>query len=193
MEALNAARQGGASYADARVQRQQQNFVFTREQQIQNVVDTDSIGIGVRALVDGTWGFAATQQLTREAVGAVARQAVAVAKANRLARDRAVELAPAPAHPNATWKSAYQVDPWTISIEEKVDLLLKANAEAMMLLNRHRDALERLTQALLEQETLDEDAIYYLAGIPRERSTGHGLHAAAAARSAAPPDRAGAA
>jgi TldD protein len=131
MEALNAARQGGASYADARVQRQQQNFVFTREQQIQNVVDTDSIGIGVRALVDGTWGFAATQQLTREAVGAVAREAVAVAKANRLARDRAVELAPAPAHPNATWKSAYQVDPWTISIEEKVDLLLKANAEAM--------------------------------------------------------------
>ncbi|HEX3157672.1 MAG TPA: TldD/PmbA family protein [Gemmatimonadaceae bacterium] len=135
MEALNAARQAGASYADARVQRQQQNFVFTREQQIQNVVDTDSIGIGVRALVDGTWGFAATEQLTRDSVAAAARQAAAVAKANRLARDRAVELAPAPAHPNATWKSAYQVDPWSISIEEKVDLLLKANAEAMKTAN----------------------------------------------------------
>jgi TldD protein len=98
-------------------------------------VDTDSIGIGVRALVDGTWGFAATEQLTRDSVAAAARQAAAVAKANRLARDRAVELAPAPAHPNATWKSAYQVDPWSISIEEKVDLLLKANAEAMKTAN----------------------------------------------------------
>ena len=88
MEALNAARLAGAGYADVRIQRQRQNFIFTREQQIQNVVDTDSLGCGVRALVDGTWGFAATPKLTKDGVAAAAREAVAMAKANRVARDR---------------------------------------------------------------------------------------------------------
>ena len=63
MESLNAAKSGGASYADARIGRYLQNFVVTREQQITNVVDTDSIGIGVRALVNGAWGFAASRDL----------------------------------------------------------------------------------------------------------------------------------
>ena len=119
MEALDAARLAGAQYADARIGRYLQNFVVTREQQIINVVDTDSIGIGVRALVDGTWGFAATRDLTKAGVAAAAREAVAIAKANRVARDRAVQLAPAPAVPDATWKSAYEIDPWSVPVEEK--------------------------------------------------------------------------
>jgi TldD protein len=131
LEALNAAKLAGAGYADARIARYLQNFVITREQQIVNVVDTDSIGVGVRALVDGTWGFAASRDLTKTGVAAAAREAVAIAKANRVARDKSVELAPAPAHPDASWKSAYEVDPWTIPIEEKADLLIKANAEGM--------------------------------------------------------------
>ncbi len=52
MDALNAAKLAGAEYADVRIGRYQQNFVQTREQQIVNVADTDSIGAGVRALVD---------------------------------------------------------------------------------------------------------------------------------------------
>jgi TldD protein len=131
LEALNAAKLAGAGYADARIARYLQNFVITREQQIVNVVDTDSIGVGVRALVDGTWGFAASRDLTKTGVAAAAREAVAIAKANRVARDKAVELAPAPAHPDASWKSAYEVDPWSIPIEEKAELLIKANAEGM--------------------------------------------------------------
>lgn len=131
MDALNAAKMSGAGYADVRIGRQRQNFVFTREHQIQNVVDTDSLGCGVRALVDGTWGFAATRTLTPDGIAAAAREAVAIAKANRVARDRAVVLTPAPVVSDGTWKSAYAVDPWTVSVEDKADLLLKANAEAM--------------------------------------------------------------
>ena len=131
MVALNAARGAGASFSDARIGRYRQNFVITRERQIVNVVDTDSMGCGIRALVDGTWGFAATRTLTADGVAAAAREAAAIAKASRVARDRAVELAPSPVYPNATWKSAYQVDPWTIPIEEKADLLIRANAAAM--------------------------------------------------------------
>jgi TldD protein len=87
-DALTAARAAGATYADVRVSRQRQNFVFTREQQIQNVVDTDTLGVGVRALVDGTWGFAATATLTADGAAQAAREAVAIAKASRVARDR---------------------------------------------------------------------------------------------------------
>jgi TldD protein len=135
MEALNAAKLAGADYADARITRQRQNFVFTREQQIQNVVDTDSIGCGVRVLVDGTWGFSATLHLTTDAVAGAAREAVAIAKAHRIARDRAVTLVPTPPVPNATWKGAFSIDPFDISVEDKADLLLKANAEALKIPN----------------------------------------------------------
>ncbi|MEO7999401.1 MAG: TldD/PmbA family protein [Gemmatimonadaceae bacterium] len=129
--ALNAARMAGASYGDVRLSRQRQNFVFTREQQIQNVVDTDTIGIGVRTLVDGTWGFAATRVLTVDGAAAAAKESVAIAKASRIARDKAVEWLPSPVFKDVKWKGAFTVDPWDIPIEQKADLLLKANAEAL--------------------------------------------------------------
>ena len=131
MDALNAAKMAGASYADARIGRYLQNFVSTREQQITGVTDTDSIGAGVRALVDGTWGFAATRTLTSDGVAEAARKAVAMARAMRVAQARPVELAATPAYTDVSWKSAFTIDPWTVPVEQKVDLLLRANAEAM--------------------------------------------------------------
>ncbi len=135
MEALNAAKLSGATYADARIGRQRQSSVSTRERQITNVSDTETMGCGVRALVDGTWGFAATRTLTKEGVAVAAREAAAIAKANRMARDRAVELLPSPVYQDASWQSAFTIDPWTISVEEKADLLLRANAEAIKVPN----------------------------------------------------------
>ncbi len=131
MAALNAAKAAGATYADTRVSRQRQNFVFTREQQIQNVVDTDTLGVGVRALVDGTWGFAATRDLTPDGAARAAREAVAIAKASRVARDRAVEWLPSPAYADVRWKNAARLDPWDVPVEQKADLLIRANREAM--------------------------------------------------------------
>ena len=131
MAAINTARGLGASYSDVRIGRYRNSIVFTREQQIVNTADTDSIGAGVRALVDGTWGFGATKVLTKDGVAAAAREAVAIAKANRIARDQPVVLAPVQSYPNATWKSDFKIDPFTIPIEQRDDLLLKANAEAL--------------------------------------------------------------
>jgi TldD protein len=135
MRALDAARDAGAGYADVRIGRYRNNFIVTREQQIINVVDTDSVGCGVRALVDGTWGFGATRTLSPDGVAAAAREAVAIAKASRIARDRPVEMAPTEVHRDVTWKSTYEIDPWTVPIEQKVDLLLRANAEALKVPN----------------------------------------------------------
>ncbi|MFO0229114.1 PmbA/TldA family metallopeptidase, partial [Gemmatimonas sp.] len=131
MEALDAAKRAGASWADVRISRNRNNSVQTREKQVTDVVDADTMGCGVRVLVDGCWGFAATQELSKTGVGLAAQEAVAIAKANRLARDRRVELAPAPAQVDKTWRSAYTIDPFTIAIEEKADLLLRANAAAL--------------------------------------------------------------
>jgi TldD protein len=131
LEALDAARRAGASWADVRISRNRSNSIQTRERQVTNVLDTDTIGCGVRVLVDGCWGFAATEELTKEGVGTAAQEAAAIAKANRVARDRRVELAPSPAHTDVTWRSAYTIDPFTVPVEEKADLLLRANAEAL--------------------------------------------------------------
>jgi TldD protein len=131
MEALNAAKLAGASYADARIARYRDNQIFTREQQIINVVDQDSMGCGVRALVDGTWGFAATRTLTKAGVAGAAKEAAGIAKANRVARDKPVQLAPAQSYPDASWQTPHTVDPFTVAVEDKASLLLKANAEAL--------------------------------------------------------------
>src|ERR1700694_4021888 len=84
IEALNAAKLGGAEFADARIGRYRNNFVITREQQIINVVDTDTLGVGVRVLLNGTWGFGASRDLTKAGVVAATKEALGIAKANAL-------------------------------------------------------------------------------------------------------------
>src|SRR6185437_984488 len=135
MDALSAAKAAGASWSDARIGRYRQDFVGTREKQIVQVGDTDSIGLGVRALVGGAWGFAATQTLTKDGVVAAAREAAAIAKANRIPGATPVVLAAAPSFPNATWKSSFEIDPFTIPVEQKAQLLIDANTEAMKATN----------------------------------------------------------
>ena len=135
LAALDAAKSAGASWADARIGRYRQNFVGTREKQILQVGDSDSIGIGIRALVNGAWGFAASQTLTPDGVAAAAREAAAIAKANAIPGSAPVVLAPAPAYKDVTWKSSYEIDPFTIPVEQKAQLLIDANTEAMKATN----------------------------------------------------------
>ena len=71
--ALDAARSAGASYADARIMRGNIESITTRERQITGVSKTETYGIGIRALVGGSWGFAATRDLTKDAVAAAAK------------------------------------------------------------------------------------------------------------------------
>jgi TldD protein len=131
MRALDAARSAGASYADVRISRSRNQAVGTRERQITNFNDSDTFGFGVRVLAGGAWGFAASRDVTADTVAATARAAVAQARANAAASRRPVELAPAEVHRDARWASPMEIDPFAVPIEEKVDLLLRANAEAL--------------------------------------------------------------
>jgi TldD protein len=130
-EALNAAKMGGAEFADARIGRYRNNFVVTREQQIVNVVDTDNLGVGVRVLLNGTWGFGASRDLTKAGVVAATRDALAIAKANALPAADRVRLAPATPTPDGRYVTPHTVDPFSVPIEQKAELLIRANGEAL--------------------------------------------------------------
>jgi TldD protein len=131
LRALNTARTAGASYADIRVARTRTQSINTREQQITNLQDAETFGFGIRVLAQGAWGFAASRDLTPAEIDRVARLAVEQAKANRRAMQRPVTLAPTPAVKDGRWRSPIETDPFDISIEDKVGLLLRANAEAL--------------------------------------------------------------
>src|SRR5215510_10555321 len=109
-EALNAARKAGASYADARVGRYRRQTISTRERQVTNVSDNESYGLGVRTLVDGSWGFAATSTMTRAGAQRAAADAVAMSRAARIVRRHRVELAPVKAV-TGTWMTPVRRDP----------------------------------------------------------------------------------
>jgi TldD protein len=129
--ALSSARAAGASYADIRINRYRNQFVFTRDRRVQNIVNTEDYGFGVRVLVDGTWGFASSSSVTKDDVAAIARQAVGIAKANRAVNSDPVRLAPVEAYPDATWNTPVQKDPFEVPLQPKIDLLLQINDEAL--------------------------------------------------------------
>ena len=92
--AMTAAKADGATYCDVRIGRYLRQFVITREDKVQNVVNTESTGIGIRVIANGTWGFAASSDLSTDAVAKAARQAVQIAKANASLTTVPVQLAP---------------------------------------------------------------------------------------------------
>jgi len=129
--AIDVAKSGGASYADVRVAARRQQNVNTRDRIVQGVSDTDTFGLGVRTLVDGAWGFAATSALSKDSVADITRKALAQAKANRASQIRPVQLAATPGNQQGTWTSPIKTDPFTVAIPDKVALLLAANEAAL--------------------------------------------------------------
>lgn len=129
--ALAAARQAGASYCDVRVGRYLRQFVITREDKVQNVVNTESTGIGIRVLVGGAWGFAATNDLNTQGAVKAAQQAAAIAKANAKSQTAPVQLAKAPGVGEVSWKTPIRKNAMEVPLKDKVDLLLGVNAAAI--------------------------------------------------------------
>src|SRR5690606_19638322 len=129
--ALSAAKADGATYCDVRIGRYLRQFVITREDKVQNVVNTESTGIGIRVIANGTWGFAASSDLSTDAVAKAARQAVQIAKANSSLTAVPVQLAPTKGVGEVSWATPIVKNAMEVPIKEKVDLLLSVNAAAM--------------------------------------------------------------
>ena len=127
---LAAAKAAGASYADIRINRYRNQFIFTRDRRVQNIVNTESYGFGIRVIVEGTWGFSSSSNVTKDEIARVAQQAAAIAKANRRLNAEPVRLAAVDAH-ETTWNTPVKKDPFDMPLQPKLDLLLRIHEEAL--------------------------------------------------------------
>lgn len=127
--ALDAARTAGATYADVRICRWRREELSAREDHVVSLERSESFGFGVRCLVDGAWGFAASRAPGRDEIQRAARAACEMARANRPLVSRPVALVPEPPHLDA-WQTPMTKDPFKVPLEKKIDLLLAVNKEA---------------------------------------------------------------
>ncbi len=125
---LNICDARGVQYAECRVVDDRQRALATKNGKLGHVSDSESLGIGIRVLADGAWGFAATEDLTRHGVEITAGEAVEIARASARVKQHDVRLAPEKAYTDE-WTSPYQVDPFTTSVQDNLDLLLRIDAE----------------------------------------------------------------
>lgn len=128
--ALDSARRLSATYADIRINRYRTNLVATREERVLHIADGETYGFGVRVIVDGSWGFASSSNVSLDEVERVVRDAVTVARAAAVLRSTPVALAPTSSYIDF-WRTPIEIDPFTVPVEEKVDLLLSINREAL--------------------------------------------------------------
>src|SRR5881398_18197 len=126
--ALDTARLRGAAYGDVRVMHLRQRDLTTKNGQVGTLSQSESVGLGIRVLADGAWGFASTDRLTQDGVATCAAHAVSIAKASALAKRGEVVLAPEQAYVDS-WQSPFRKDPFEIPLETQLSLLLAAAAE----------------------------------------------------------------
>ncbi len=121
--AVAAALAAGASYADLRVHRITTEHIQLRDGELETSVVTREIGLAVRVIVDGTWGFASHAELSPEVAAETARRAVQVAVALAPLNAERIELAPEPVYAEVSWVSPYRVDPFDVTAADKIALL----------------------------------------------------------------------
>lgn len=129
--ALNAARAAGATYTDIRIGRYLNQFITTRENKVQSITSTESYGVGIRVIANGTWGFASTNEVTTIGIKKAAERAVVIAKANSKFQTEPVRLAPVQGYGEVSWKTPIVKNAFEVPLSEKTELLLSANTAAM--------------------------------------------------------------
>jgi TldD protein len=128
LEALDAVARRGVTYADARAVEIRDRQVSTKNGKPGDVSSSLSTGLGIRALASGCWGFAATDDLSRDGIEQAAALALEIARSGVLACRREVVLAPEEKH-EAVWVSPFRIDPFTIPLDQNLALLLDVDKE----------------------------------------------------------------
>jgi TldD protein len=127
--ALNTAASLGATYADMRIVDYTDQTVTTKNGVVETVGQSQDRGFGVRVIADGAWGFASSALLTTEEVDRVTALAVSIARASALVqKNGGVDLGPPVSHVGH-YRTPVEIDPFSIPLEGKIDLLLQADAE----------------------------------------------------------------
>jgi len=121
--ALAAAVAAGASHADLRIHRLVNEIVQLRDGELETAVLNRDVGLAVRVVVDGTWGFASHAELSSEVAAETARRAVGVARTLAALNTDRVELASEPIYSDVSWVSSYRIDPFTVPLADKITVL----------------------------------------------------------------------
>ena len=129
--ALNTAKSKGATYTDVRIGRNLNQFVITRENKVENVVDTESYGMGIRVIANGCWGFAATDKLDNDSIAKATLTAIAIAKENARIQTEPVQLVAQKGYGEVSWKTPLEINAFEVPLKDKTDLLLSVNDAAM--------------------------------------------------------------
>ncbi len=116
--ALETAKLRGASLAEARIVDQRDRSLATKNGKIASASDAESMGVGIRVIAEGAFGFAATDDLSRTGVESCAARAVEIAKSSATVQSQSLRMVPEPAA-KADWTSPCKIDPFGISIEEE--------------------------------------------------------------------------
>ena len=124
--ALDAATLSGATYADARIVETRHERLSVRTGHVEGIESGESLGIGIRTIADGAWGFAATSDLSAAGIIAAARQAVALSRAAAITLRTPVALAPVEAV-TGSWTGPCELDPFSVSLDDKLAVLLLAD------------------------------------------------------------------
>jgi TldD protein len=166
--ALDAA--GSATYADARVVQTTSEALTVRGEIVEALDSSDSVGVGIRVLSGGAWGYAATASLEYEDVVTTAKRALEVAEASSTAIVKPVELVPEPVH-HSVWRTPIETNPLDVAVADKVNLLSSATAEMQKVDGVHvakgtMDALRVRTVFMSNEGTLVDQTIFHTgAGI----------------------------
>jgi TldD protein len=143
--ALQRAADLGAAHADFRAERIRGQQIALSDGTLETLHDTDDLGLAVRVVVDGTWGFASSADLTAEAAARAAHDAVAVARVAAAMNSERIELAPEAAHGDVSWTSGYEVDPFGVSVADKIALLAEWTSGLLA-----HDAVDHVDASLLQ-------------------------------------------
>ncbi|MFM7873879.1 MAG: TldD/PmbA family protein, partial [Actinomycetota bacterium] len=129
--AISTAKSLGASHVDVRVERTRTGVLSLRDAKPETQSDETIIGIGVRVIVNGAWGFASSPDLSADTAKRLANTAVAMAKTSKPLSTELVSLVNEPAYPNKTWVSSYEIDPFSISDSERKDRLASLSSKLL--------------------------------------------------------------
>jgi len=124
--ALNVAMLDGARYADIRIVDNREQVASVKNGNVDGIGDQYSQGFGVRVLVGNSWGFASSAYLAKTEIERVTGLAVKIAKASAQVPGEPVELGP-PVSSVGKYTTPFQIDPFSISLEQKLDLLFRAD------------------------------------------------------------------
>ena len=126
--ALNIANVRGATYADVRAVDDRTRALSTKNGKVGGASVSESFGVGVRVIADGAWGFAASDDLSRMAVETTAARAVEIARASARVKHQNIRMAPEKPVVGE-WTTPYKIDPFSTSVEQNIELLLKIDSE----------------------------------------------------------------